>query len=127
MDAFSIILIIACLIFIIVYYYRQWKNYKEEKAKLTWPREYTDCPDYWINEGQHVCRNAYNFGDCTRKGENFSENEVVDFKAIAGGVPENDDATELRRQMNLPKAVLQKCRWAKRCNVTWEGVDKLCA
>lgn len=125
MDAFSVVLIIACLIFIIVYFYRQWKKYKDEKDKATWPREFTDCPDYWTNEGQHVCRNVFNLGDC-RQGSG-QDVETVDFKTEVGGISANDDVIELRRQMNTKDALEKKCRWAKRCNITWEGINKVCA
>ena len=123
MDAFTSVLVLACVIFIGVYFYRQWKKYKEESEKATWPKEYTDCPDYWHSVGNHVCRNQFNLGKCIG---NTSKVQQIDFKNKVGarGIR---DVQELNFKMGSKDSLEKKCRWAKRCNVTWEGIDKLCA
>ena len=123
MDAFSVVLIVTCLIFIIVYFYRQWKNYKEEKDNATWPKKYNDCPDYWMNDGKHVCRNVLNLGKC---GKNGSNSNIMDFKIGVGGILSSTNETELRDKMNTKDALIKKCRWSKKCDVSWEGVNNLC-
>ena len=49
-------------------------------------------------------------------GEAWMYPGTVDFKQVTGTT--NTDSMAAR---------LQKCRWTKRCDSTWEGVDKLCA
>ena len=107
------ILTIAVVVGLGYYYYNQYKKYKEEQNKLTWPRQISECPDYWIKNSDGSCENTFNLGHCPR-GSN--------------GLPIP------RGKVNFSKAVYQgengqynKCRWAKRCETSWEGVDKLCA
>ena len=116
MDTISIILVIITLIIISFYYYRQYKNYKEQQSKLTWPKEYTRCPDYWIHDGEHKCKNNFKLGKC----------KDVDMKSIAS-VSNSSNINTLDNEMNKKDVLEKKCKWAKRCKVSWEGVDKLCA
>jgi len=125
MDKFTIALLVIGSIVLIYYFYRQWKANKDKKSKQTWPREFTACPDYWTDEGDHVCRNIYNLGKCPRGRGGVRPQGTVDMKSIAGGVGGTGKA--LNKAMNQPKALTQKCRWVKRCGVSWEGVEKLCA
>ena len=127
MDKFSIALIIGAVAILAYYYYTQYQSWKTTQAQLTWPREYSDCPDYWNSNGEHVCENTFNLGSCPMGRTGPEPQGTVDFKSIVGGVPSNKDETALRKQMTTENALLKKCRWAKQCNATWEGVDKLCA
>ena len=127
MDKFTIALILGAVVFLIYYYYKQYQSWKTQESSLTWPRSYADCPDYWSNNGQHVCENTFNLGSCPVGQGGPEPQGTVDFKSIVGGVPSNNDAVALRKQMTNDLALEKKCRWAKQCSATWEGVDKLCA
>ena len=116
MDKFNIILIVGCIIFLIVYYWRQYKKWQKEQEGLTWPVNLSECPDYWVHEGNSVCRNIHNLGNCPSGPSGQIEQGTVDFKTISGSTNTGSN-----------NAILQKCRWANRCKSTWEGVDKLCA
>jgi len=128
MDAFSIVLVVLALVFLIVYYYKQYKKWKEEQNKLTWPREYTRCPDYWVHNGDHVCKNIFSLGKCPGGAGGVQAQGTVDFKSVVGGVTSDPNVPEsLDNAMTTDKSLAQKCKWAKRCNSTWEGIEKLCA
>ena len=116
MDKFNIILIVVSIIFLITYYWRQYKKWQKEQEGLTWPRNLSECPDYWVNEGKSICRNIHNLGNCPSGPSGQITQGTVDFKGITGS-----------SNTGTRNSLLQKCRWTKRCNSTWEGVDKLCA
>ena len=113
MERFNQILIAVVVIGLGVYYYRQYKNWKDEQDKLTWPRNIQECPDYWVSMGKNKCKNVFNIGHCPRGRTGLPKPQgVVNFSSkIYQG--ENGN--------------YNKCRWAKGCNNSWEGIDKLCA
>ena len=115
MDKFNIVLILGCVIFLIVYYWRQYKKWQKDQEGLTWPRELSSCPDYWTHEGNSICRNIHNLGKCPSGSSGPIPQGTVDFKSVTG-----------TSNTGSNPALLQKCRWTKRCDSTWEGVDKLC-
>ena len=127
MDTFTIILVVLSITFLSYYYYKQYKNWKDEEEKLTWPREYNRCPDYWVHDGHHICKNVNNIGRCplNRNGK-LNKNGDVDFKLVSN-VPDNNNIEKLDQGMNSDMSLMKKCKWSKQCNSTWEGVDKLCA
>ena len=127
MDTFTKTIIILSIIFLFYYYYKQYKNWKDEQDKLTWPNEYNQCPDYWVNEGNHICKNVKNLGRCplNDKGQ-LHKNGNIDFKLVSG-IPNNTDINKLDDTMNSNTSLMKKCKWSKQCNSSWEGVDKLCA
>jgi len=113
MDGFTKTVIGVTVFFILFYYYRQWQNYKEEQAKLTWPTSISPCPDYWVHEGNGQCKNPFKVGKCpTRQDGQVDTNSNVNFN------------TDYYRG---EQGILNKCRWAKRCNAAWEGIDNMCA
>ena len=65
--------------------------------EIKWPKNISHCPDYWKDMGNGKCRNINNLGNCQKKMVGFKKNNNK-----------------------------KKCRWAKRCNVSWEGIDNLC-
>lgn len=113
MDNFTKILIGVVVISLAVYYYRQYKNWSDEQAKLTWPRNMPECPDYWVSTGGGKCKNVFNIGHCPkgRDGLPIPQGEANFSSRVYQGANGN----------------FNKCRWAKRCNNSWEGIDKLCA
>lgn len=113
MDTTTKVFLIFAATFLFLYYWRQYSNYVSELNKLTWPRRINPCPDYWVHEGNNVCRNSFNIGKCPL-GNNgqLSPNATIDFN---GSIYNGMDGS------------LNKCKWAKKCENSWEGIDKLCA
>jgi hypothetical protein len=126
MDTFTIILISVCIIFILYYYYKQYKNWKNHQDKLTWPQDYNNCPDYWEHKGHHICKNVNNLGKCPKNYKGALNHGNIDFKKVLG-VENTNNRIVLDKRMKKHKNLIKKCHWAKQCNASWEGVDKLCA
>ena len=63
----TIILIIGCVIFLVVYYWLQWRKYSDEQMRLTWPRHINSCPDYWNHLGRGICQNKFEKVLCSKK------------------------------------------------------------
>lgn len=113
MDQFSKILTAVLAIGLAMYYYKQYKNWTDAEAKLTWPRNIQKCPDYWISTGNNKCKNVFNIGHCPR-GKN----------GMATPQGEKSFNSSVYKGTN---GDYNKCRWSKGCGSSWEGIDKLCA
>lgn len=129
MEAFTIVLIICSVLFLVVYYWYQYNKHQEEEEKLTWPREYNSCPDYWIPKGPGICENQFRIG---RRGNNTcgtSLNGKVDFKTdlptikITPGIDVTDEEAVFQ-DLNSEEFLKAKCIWANNCGVTWEGISE---
>ena len=125
MDILTGSLIFIGLIILIFYYYRQYKEWKKSQVALTWPRELAVCPDYWTHEGNHVCRNTFDIGNCPKGIGGLRKNGTVDMKAVSRIF--GKEGIELDNAMNQEQALKSKCKWSKRCNASWEGIEKMCA
>ena len=113
MDTFTKILILCSVIVLAGYYINQYRKFLQQQEKLTWPRNISPCPDYWVHEGNNVCKNMYNVGTCPKGND---------------GVPVVQGSTNFGSKIYTGgDGKYQKCRWAKKCNISWEGIDKLCA
>ena len=113
MDNFTKVLTAVVVIGLCYYYYNQYKKYKDEQDKLTWPRNVNSCPDYWVKTENGNCKNQFNIGHCPR-GSN--------------GLPTPQGEINFNKpHYQGENGKYQKCRWAKRCAASWEGVDNLCA
>ena len=97
------VIIVILVIFKIVRDVRQMTYNKEEKQKSS--REVPMCPDYFEIVVNNKCRNIHKLGKC-------GHNNDIDF---------NDESFSDRRVGDV-----MKCRYAKACDLSWEGVDKLC-
>jgi hypothetical protein len=90
-----------------IYLYNNYKSLKNAAiptATVAAPK----CPDYWESIGNGKCKNTNALGSCsTTPGAN-----IMDF----GGVVFT----------NANTGEYAKCKWAKACNVSWSGVDRLC-
>ena len=76
------------------------------------------CPDYWEvveqkfdssgNTNSVECKNVHKLGKCAKEGRDtfIFEDEIF---------------------INPETSDIAKCKWAKRCGVTWQGFDDLCA
>tara|TARA_Y100001954_G_C15441282_1_gene421734 strand:- start:173 stop:511 length:339 start_codon:yes stop_codon:yes gene_type:complete len=98
---------------IIYYYYKSWKKYNTEQSLLTWPRKYPVCPDYWTETKDGKCKNVFGIGECPK--DNMG-------KVQSGGIISFKETNYTGKDGNT-----NKCRWAKRCKNSWEGIDKMCA
>ncbi len=93
---------------IIIYYYKQYAS--EVKSKVKGDKIIrAECPDYWLVEGPSKCRNANKMGLCFKNGDN-------------GGLMDFD--TDFFK--NPQTGNYAKCRWAKKCHVSWDGIDDIC-
>jgi len=128
MDPFTIVLLVGTIIFLIVYYIRQYNAWKKEQDKLTWPREYNQCPDYWVDESNGICRNQFNLGKCPKGPSGVLPEGKIDFKKVVKDITSDpNDIERFNKDMNSSINLLEKCKWTKKCDSTWEGVDNLCA
>jgi hypothetical protein len=99
---------IFLFLFIMIHYYRQYsaKVNEEKKADIIVRAE---CPDYWLVEGPSKCRNANKLGKCLTKG---NDGGLMDFNTDYFNNPSTGNYA--------------KCRWAKKCHVSWDGIDQIC-
>jgi hypothetical protein len=103
-----IIVSVLGLAFIIIYLYNQYKEYNAKLAAMGGKKAATICPDYWDSLGNGKCQNIHLLGSCSK--ENGAN--VMDF---GGEVFKNNNTGDYA-----------KCKWAKACNVSWSGIDRLC-
>jgi hypothetical protein len=97
---------------VLIYLWRQYKSYKEEIAAIKWPRVVSNCPDYFVSESGDKCRNVFNLGKCPANNGILQPNGVLDFSGAEFKGMDGDK---------------KKCERAKACDITWEGIDNLCA
>jgi hypothetical protein len=109
MNPFYIFILVFALVSIGVYYYRRWKDNQDALAKITWPENISECPDYWMKDTT---------GNC------------VDIKNVR--YPSRG-ATNCPRSINFNEPIYtgengnyQKCLKARYCGFSWEGIDNLC-
>lgn len=68
------------------------------KAGMTFPPYVSTCPDYFEMNSKGECINVRNMGDTS---------------GMCATVPVD------------PKTPLNKCIWAKNCNLTWDGITNV--
>ncbi len=92
----AIVLLVLCLIMIGVALYRH-------KYDSAYPPVVADCPDYWIDMGEgdeETCTNVHNLGNPScAKSMNFNTGPWASSDGLCN-----------------------KSKWAKACNLTWDGV-----
>ena len=71
---------------------------------VAWPPMTPACPDYWTMDVSGNCVNVKDLGSCQTVGSNH---QTMDFS--------NSFFTG-------SQGVCNKYNWAKKCNVTWDGV-----
>ena len=113
MDTLTKILSLISVATILYYYYKKWVKYNEEIQKKTWPLRYPDCPDYWELTEDGSCDNKFALGECPNEPnpKDFNENSMYTL----------ENKTDKAKQVALKNRGV----WARSCNVTWEGIDKL--
>jgi len=112
MDTLTIVLMLAAIGAIVYHYYKQYKAMQDAADIATWPVKTPSCPDYWVHEGNNVCKNVFNVGSCPKDGSGLPiPKGVVDFG---------------QKRFQGKEGKYEKCRWAKKCQASWEGIDKEC-
>lgn len=135
MDTLSIILYILVFAGIIYYYYNKLQQYKSEKSGQTWPLNINPCPDYWTNTKDGKCVNKFNIGRCPMKDDgSFMRDGTVDTSLwdmekpkLAPDLADDPAMVEEANKKHEQAVNLKKCKWTKKCGVSWEGIDSLCA
>lgn len=90
-----------------IYLYNFYKTLKKQ-ISATQANISTDCPDYWESSGNGKCKNINALGSCA----NDVDSSTVDFSG------------ELFTNNNTGNYA--KCMWAKACNMSWSGIERLC-
>ena len=107
MDALSYVLIFLVVLVLGFYYYRQYINYRKEQDSTTWPKKISECPDYWSKSAD------------SSKGS-MCENRL--------NIPTSTSCSNMKElDLGQVSSVGEKCKWAKGCGVSWEGIDTQCA
>ena len=108
-STFVIIIVVLFVSIFIIYTYRAYKTFqnkaKEEQKLQSRPAK---CPDYWEVGDGNVCKNVHLLGSCS----NTVDNNQMNF---------DDEIFTHPRTGNYAK-----CKWAKGCNLEWQGVNNLC-
>ena len=108
----SVVIAVGFIVFLYLRYLNNQKaksNFSDNKGDNI---EYPDCPDFFEivtdSNGEKQCKNIYNIGKCRKTAPytvSFRKNKLFN---------------------NTEDGNYWKCRWAKECEVPWEGIDNLC-
>jgi len=80
-----------------------------EKRKKVFPNEIPDCPDYYTIDNNGGCILSKNFSDVSLKEETPAcKNPGKIFKT--------------GKEYTGTNGRLKKCKWAKKCGVSWDGI-----
>lgn len=106
-DPLTIALTIFVVIFLIVYFSRQFTIWLTNKNSVEWNRNIHECPDYWEKEGP-ICKDTKKLSKISDPpcGESVSFDSPIYTNSVDGNK--------------------QKCLWTKQCGVSWDGIDNLC-
>jgi hypothetical protein len=112
-----LILFIAYLVLDIknINFLKQSRYEKQGKVSID---KFNYCPDFFEIDGtkgkdEIYCKNVYKLGKCHR-----DKNSPISFN--------EDEFTDSSTYKGVKKGDYNKCLWAKACDVSWEGLDKLC-
>jgi hypothetical protein len=98
-----IFVIIIIFVIMATYYYYLYREYTKKQEALTKSKIIPQCPDYWKSIGNNKCQNIKNIGRCN-----------------LGSINEMDFSEKLYAED------VNKCKWSKFCEASWEGIDNLC-
>ena len=106
-DTIMMVVGLLALAGICIYLYNNYKNLKNSiMPTATIP--IAQCPDYWDSIGDKKCQNSKSLGSCS----------------VTPGANIMDFSGEIFTNANTGNYA--KCKWAKSCNVSWGGIDRLC-
>tara|TARA_B100000674_G_scaffold124314_1_gene95308 strand:- start:1847 stop:2230 length:384 start_codon:yes stop_codon:yes gene_type:complete len=118
------IVVIYVIVLIIVEMKAAYDRYKENK-ELTFPPWTSQCPDYWQVVGPNKCKNTFNMGKPGIYQPTDAGGKVLD-----EGVSKSCNASTIEftgEGWEGDKEDINKCKWAKKCMVAWDGMDNKCA
>ena len=106
--------------------YRRYQDYKSPKIVTVdgkelpsrYPPWISHCPDYWY-EGpvKGTCKYGKRNGNPKCNSSAIKEDGSLNYD-----ISKKDDVVDLRNM-----TWVDKCRWTKKCGISWEGVnDKAC-
>lgn len=112
----SILAIIILLVVSVMFFFEYkgkdiQKTYGSKSLRVTsnkFPPIPSRCPDYWETVGPNACENVKRIGKCNTS----TGNTKMDFDKFD--------------QFKGEKGPVNKCNWAKGCQVSWEGIQELC-
>jgi hypothetical protein len=109
----ALVVLSICLIIVGIILLRMRKNVK-------FPANIGQCPDYFdvVKDGDSIkCEFKHQNNDVSR----FYENKGVGQKRNVDGIPCSEIAPYDSKYVGI-KGNEAKCRWAKQCDVTWDGI-----
>lgn len=111
----NIILAVVVMGVLGVYFLREYKNWSSKEEGGRWPLNISSCPDYWYLNEHGLCEtkdtnskySLTNFNDCKIKAEERDKTKYIsaDFSK---------------------KSTSEKCIWAKKCKIAWDGIRNQC-
>jgi hypothetical protein len=107
-NILAIVIVLSMIIGFGVHTYLNVKSVSKQKSNMKFPPWPAKCPDYWKVGGDNECINDKRLGKCNNGAEGTIDMKFEDdiFKGSEGAK--------------------YKCKWAKKCNIPWEGIDSLC-
>jgi hypothetical protein len=107
-NILAVIIVLSMIIGFGVKSYLNIKSVNKQKSNMKFPPWPAKCPDYWKVGGDGECINDKRLGKCNNGSEG-----TIDMKFEDNIFKGSDGAR-------------YKCKWAKKCNIPWEGIDSLC-
>ena len=108
MSAVTIVIVIIVVIILFTYFYHMYKDWKKNKKKFQWPPEKLPCPDYWVHEGNGLCKNPFGLGLGTKNP--MIPDTQYDFRTNPACAKPNSPAC-LRAKRNLGKQNTKSLVW----------------
>lgn len=118
-NTFTVVLVVIIVVISAIYFYQSYKKVTkkrlEKEQKIYSPNH---CPDYWElvrrekdDKGRDysVCKNTHKLGLCALDPER------------------NTFSFDDELFVNPNYGDLSKCKWSRKCGVSWTGYDNLCA
>tara|TARA_B110001469_G_C9628483_1_gene314015 strand:- start:758 stop:1117 length:360 start_codon:yes stop_codon:yes gene_type:complete len=108
----SLIIAVGFMIFLYLKYLNNQKTKYPHSQNEKENFEHPECPDFFEivtdSNGEKQCKNIYKIGKCRKTAPytvSFRNNKLFN---------------------NTKDGNYWKCRWAKDCEVPWDGIDQMC-
>jgi len=92
------------------------QSMNKNKEKHLWPPEVLPCPDYWVHQGNGVCKNTFGLGLGQAGDFKSGPMDSYDFGKTPGCTKPNS-STCLEHKRN----------WANRTQNPWFGIANKCS